>query len=176
MFHRTERKLGQAEVAPLNGLCNAFGQRSFVTRPAPWAGWLGIALALTVLLSTVFGTMAIDLLGKQFTTDIQLRSDRYEDTNLTLPSVSFNTCVTANFMFYADIIHEAGHALGIGGLPEEIAYIKSHPPLVDSVMNYNEESEVLLNVVDGKANLREPDCSPHPLDIMAIYALYQTVD
>ena len=22
--------------------------------------------------------------------------------------------------------------------------------------------------------LAEPDCSPHPLDIMAIYALYQT--
>ena len=58
MFHRIERKLGQAEVAPLNGLCNAFGQRSVVTRLAPWAGWLGIALALAVLLSTVFGTMA----------------------------------------------------------------------------------------------------------------------
>ena len=58
MFHRIGRKLGQAEVAPLNGLCNAFGQRSFVTRLAPWAGWLGIALVLAVLLSTVFGTMA----------------------------------------------------------------------------------------------------------------------
>ena len=58
MFHRIGRKLGQAEVAPLNGLCNAVGQRRFVTRLAPWAGWLGIALALAVLLSTVFGTMA----------------------------------------------------------------------------------------------------------------------
>ena len=58
MFRRIGRKLGQAEVAPLNGLCNAFGQRSVVTRLAPWAGWLGIALALAVLLSTVFGTMA----------------------------------------------------------------------------------------------------------------------
>ena len=45
-------------MAPLNVLRNAFGQRSFVTRLAPWAGWLGIALALAVLLSTVFGTMA----------------------------------------------------------------------------------------------------------------------
>ena len=118
----------------------------------------------------------IDFLGKQFTTDIQLRSDRFENTNLTLPSVSFNTCVTANSRLYADLIHEAGHALGIGGLPDEDAEIKNHPPLVDSVVNYNENSEVLLNVVGGKANLREPDCSPHPLDIMAIYALYQTVD
>ena len=58
MFHRIGRKLGQAEVAPLNGLCNVFGQRSVVTRLAPWAGWLSIALALAVLLSTVFGTMA----------------------------------------------------------------------------------------------------------------------
>ncbi len=58
MFRRIGRKLGKAEVAPLNGLCNVFGQRSVVTRLAPWAGWLGIALALAVLLSTVFGTMA----------------------------------------------------------------------------------------------------------------------
>ena len=69
----------------------------------------------------------IDILGKPFTTDIQLRSDRYENTNLTLPSVSFNTCVTANSELYADLIHEAGHALGIGGLPEEDAYIENHP-------------------------------------------------
>ena len=58
MSHRIERKLGKAEVAPLIWLCNAFGQRSVVTTLAPWAGWLGIALALAVLLSTVFGTMA----------------------------------------------------------------------------------------------------------------------
>ena len=25
-----------------------------------------------------------------------------------------------------------------------------------------------------RSNLHEPDCAPHPLDIMALYALYQT--
>ena len=43
-----------------------------------------------------------------------------------------------------------------------MVYEASHPAVTDSVMNY-----------DGRKD--EPDCSPHPLDIMAIYALYQTV-
>lgn len=42
-------------------------------------------------------------------------------------------------------------------------------------MNYNEVSPVLL-VVDGiRKESSEPDCSPHPLDIIAIYAIYQTL-
>ena len=39
--------------------------------------------------------------------------------------------------------------------------LRGHPPTddtLDSVMNYR---------------FGEPDCSPHPFDIMAIYALYQ---
>ena len=27
---------------------------------------------------------------------------------------------------------------------------------------------------DMRFNVPEPDCAPHPLDIMALYALYQT--
>ena len=42
----------------LGVLFSAFKQRRVVAKVAPWAGWLGIALALAVLLSTVFGTMA----------------------------------------------------------------------------------------------------------------------
>ena len=38
-------------------------------------------------------------------------------------------------------------------------YVISHPTILDSVMNY----EV------------EPDCSPYPFDIVAIYALYQNL-
>ena len=34
------------------------------------------------------------------------------------------------------------------------------------VMNYNDKFSPTLG---------EPDCSPHPFDIMAIFALYQTV-
>ena len=46
-------------------------------------------------------------------------------------------------------MHEAGHSLDIAG---------DHPTVAGSAMN----------------QLSEPDCSPHPFDIMAIYALYQT--
>ena len=28
---------------------------------------------------------------------------------------------------------------------------------------------------DKESEFSEPDCSPHPFDLMAIYALYQTV-
>ena len=45
-----------------------------------------------------------------------------------------------------------------------MVYEASHSTVADSVMNY-----------DGRVGTYEPDCSPHPLDIMAIYALYQTV-
>ena len=43
-------------------------------------------------------------------------------------------------------------------------YEASHPTVADSVMNYNSETGV-----------SEPDCSPHPFDVLAIYAAYQTV-
>ena len=52
-----------------------------------------------------------------------------------------------HYTAYGTLVHEAGHVLGIAG----------HPSIEGSVMN-------------GES---EPDCSPHPLDIMAIYALYQ---
>ena len=52
-------------------------------------------------------------------------------------------------------------------------------------MNYDRESLFLYDPsltddpatrdVDERWIRGEPDCSPHPFDIMAIYALYQTV-
>ena len=50
-------------------------------------------------------------------------------------------------------------------LTEDAIYRASHPKTPDSVMNY-----------DGRAGVSggEPDCSPYPLDVMAIYSLYQT--
>ena len=43
-------------------------------------------------------------------------------------------------------------------------HLAHHPTVPGSVMNY-----------DDQVGISEGDCYPHPLDVMAIYALYQTV-
>ena len=62
----------------------------------------------------------------------------------------------------------------IWGIPDNMA----HPNIPDIVMNY--DHEVIENFTDNdfaKGQDRwEADCSPHPFDILAIYALYQTVE
>jgi len=61
---------------------------------------------------------------------------------------------------YGDFLHEVGHVLGIGGSGS------GHPgdprpwEYFDSVMDYNSDDA-------------QPNCAPYPLDIMALYALYQ---
>ena len=64
------------------------------------------------------------------------------------------------------MVHEAGHALGLSEFSYEkpTSWKVAHSMVLESVMNY-----------DGETEVPEPDCSPHPLDIMAIYALYQTL-
>lgn len=49
------------------------------------------------------------------------------------------------------------------GVDKDDRYVASHPVTVDSVMSY-----------DSRAGVNEPDCAPHPLDIMAIFSLYQS--
>ena len=78
------------------------------------------------------------------------------------------------------VVHEAGHALGLSEadirasaesiIAEAIAdtdvdYIVSHPNIAPSVLNYDSK------VVGARG---EPDCFPHPMDVLAIHALYQT--
>ena len=76
---------------------------------------------------------------------------------------------------YETVLHEIGHALGLSNaapvhdyyfpnaLSPEEQYIVSHPTIPDSVLNYSKYTKV------------EPDCSPHPLDVMVVFALYQNV-
>ena len=71
------------------------------------------------------------------------------------------------------MVHEAGHALGLsnfsyGDLVDffHIDYSVAHPTIPDAVMNYDSEIPQIVG---------EHDCSPHPFDIMALEALYQTV-
>ena len=93
---------------------------------------------------------------------------------------------------YHIALHEAGHALGTAGvsLPKSAfsvisnirlplipdswfkaaaipAYKEEHPIVQEAVMNY--DSQVYNNNID------EHDCSPYPLDVLAVWALYQTV-
>ena len=59
----------------------------------------------------------------------------------------------------------------VGELPER-TYETSHPSIADSVMNY--DYEVQQNLDNNGAWVRnEPDCWPHPFDIMAINSIYQ---
>ena len=85
-------------------------------------------------------------------------------TNRSHQATNFNTCL---------MVHEAGHALGLSGFTwlEFWRYQTAHPTIPDSVMNY--DSKVSRAIVPQ--GFGEPDCSPHPFDIMAIEALYQTV-
>ena len=103
-------------------------------------------------------------------TDILLKHSKYRNDLLMITDVEFNKCTPSQMTdLYVDLIHEAGHAFGIrAGTdydPYDRNYTTHHPTLAGSVMNYNWKP----GVPD------EPDCSPHPLDILAIYALYQTV-
>ena len=112
--------------------------------------------------------------------------------------VPFNTCLkrdgsrvhdlntddTGIYFPYKTIVHEVGHTLGLSGYQlsevledlatnkEEASYVMSHPTIPDSTMNY--DSRVRRNQISGMIR-HEPDCSPHPFDLMALHALYQTV-
>ena len=58
----------------------------------------------------------------------------------------------------------------------------AHPTIPDSAMGYDKYTppwaEALLNPnpEDPRGLYKEPDCSPHPWDIMAVEALYQNAD
>ena len=115
--------------------------------------------------------------------DILINETTFTNIVPNLPGdVVFNSCVmgampdsddhrtTDHFYAYATVVHEGGHALGLAGraglglLLDD--YTAAHAATPGSVMNYDEND--LTDVL-------EPDCAPHPLDVLAIYALYQTL-
>ena len=91
------------------------------------------------------------------------------DALVDINDTRFNTCqrvgvAAGDFLNYTTMIHEAGHALGLSNFSwrNPIGSSLAHPSIPDSVMNYDNE---VYQITD------EPDCSPHPIDIMAIRAL-----
>ena len=85
-----------------------------------------------------------------------------------LPTVKFNDCMRNN-AHYTHLVHEAGHALGIRVGSDGAGQLAHHPTIPGSVMSYKGEA-----LPDGTVLQSEPNCSPHPADILAIFALYQT--
>ena len=67
---------------------------------------------------------------------------------------------------------KAGQALGLSQIVivqlradiPGLRYSAAHPDIPDSVLNYDPKVD---------AGHTEPDCSPHPFDLMALYAIYQ---
>ena len=54
----------------------------------------------------------------------------------------------------------------------------AHPDIPDAVLNYDKEVDenYRINQMSVREQYRwEADCSPHPFDILALYALYQTL-
>ena len=101
------------------------------------------------------------------TTDIFLQRSNH-DNDLIIKTgnedIVFNTCpnMGGNYNYpYSSLVHEAGHALGIRGGKDGMGAEKEHPfeQILSAIMSY------------GRG---EPLCSPHPLDVLAIFAIYQT--
>ncbi|MDE2869765.1 MAG: hypothetical protein OXR64_09450 [Chloroflexota bacterium] len=90
--------------------------------------------------------------------DVFIRRSHFVSDPLLRPAsdAMFNFCGNAGDnknAAYKSFLHEAGHALGIGGAAGGHA------------------TDDQASVVNGAS---EADCAPHPADIMALYALYQT--
>ena len=100
--------------------------------------------------------------------DIIVRRSAYVSDMLEVPEADarFNKCLNDSDReprddgsAYNHMLHEIGHVIGFGGGSSSLeAYYRSHPAkFIVSVMDYE----------------TEPDCAPHFLDIMAVFALYQ---
>ena len=60
----------------------------------------------------------------------------------------------------------------MGRLDMEQPHEAAHPTIPDSVMNYDDPDKIRHPSISD--DFDEPDCSPHPFDLLAIYALYQS--
>ena len=122
-----------------------------------------------------------DIVIRRGAYDRDASNNRSADDPLLVPehSARFNKCLNDADLednnSYSDVLHEVGHELGVGGGRETDTDAKKwqsrgHPEVRDSVMNYDFQAPP----INMSMPFEEVDCSPHPFDLMAIYALYQT--
>ncbi len=127
-----------------------------------------------VTIACAFPTKRVGYEG--YTTDIFLRRTRVEHDPLALPGgdanvdpgdISFNACPdlpppkasnpdAPTYSVYGVLVHEVGHALGIRSQHGDYS---AHPAFRDTVMT---------------KGITKVNCSPHPLDVLAMRALYQS--
>ena len=102
----------------------------------------------------------------QITTDVLIIQSMFGDSDLNVleEDVRFDTCSDQGMYYYVYRVmaHEAGHALGVS-----YRSIKIGDP--------NESRFYVHPSIDiYPTSMRHNTCTPFPLDVMAIYALYQT--
>lgn len=116
----------------------------------------------------------IDVKGPPYTksavTDIYLIRSELKTYPTQLPGadsvahrddILFNHChelTDSQVFIYETLVHEAGHALGVGKGTSGTGQGKHHSHVTDSVMSYRGS---------------DPKCSPTPLDVLALFAIYQ---
>ena len=97
-----------------------------------------------------------------------------EDDVADRSDVLLNKCQISNHLAYESLVHEAGHALGIGCVVvgKRTDFNIHHPAFSNALYNKSgsDFSRITAMSWNFDAGLR---CTPHPFDIMAIYAMYQ---
>ena len=149
--------------------------------------------------TAIFGQSpgSVDVLIQQQVATTRLSEPNIPGADLlwSVDDVIFNICQPrepganpdSSYFAYALMVHEAGHLIGLSGLNLDVLdtddarghFEMSHPTLPESVLNYDDQIPHFWDQgivgMDRQVSW-EPDCSPHPFDLMALNALYQTVN